>query len=51
MNPSQTAPAPGAAPVRGYLHEDFRLFHLKDLGKGPYEYHYHDFLKIMILIE
>ena len=51
MNPSQTAQAPGAAPVRGYLHEDFRLFHLKDLGKGPYEYHYHDFLKIMILIE
>lgn len=35
---------------RGYLKEQFRLFHLAD-GRGEYiEYHYHTFHKIIILL-
>ena len=36
---------------QGYLKEDFRLFHLKDREQRVYESHYHDFLKITILLE
>lgn len=34
----------------GYLNHDFRLFHLKDIVKKEYTYHYHDFDKIIIFI-
>ena len=47
---SQTQPSSQTSRPQGYLKEEFRFFHLKDLGKGPYEYHHHDFLKILILI-
>ena len=36
---------------QGFLKEDFRLFHLKDKVRPCYEFHYHDFLKIMVLLE
>ena len=36
---------------QGFLKEDFRLFHLKDKVNPCYEFHYHDFLKIMVLLE
>ncbi len=36
---------------RGYLSSDFRLFHLTDTKKQDFEYHYHDFDKIMIFIQ
>ena len=35
---------------RGYLNSDFRLFHLIDTKKQDFEYHYHDFDKIIIFI-
>ncbi len=35
---------------RGYLHEDFRLFHLRDSAGNDLDYHYHDFDKIVIFI-
>lgn len=35
---------------RGYLNEDFLLFHLKDCKSEQYEYHYHDFYKIIIFV-
>ena len=35
---------------RGYLKEDFRLFHLADNNLGPMDYHYHTFHKIIILL-
>lgn len=35
---------------RGYLHEDFRLFHLRDVGVEEMEYHYHEFDKIVIFL-
>ena len=35
---------------RGYLLEDFRLFHLKDAQGAMMDYHYHEFCKIMFLI-
>lgn len=47
---SQTQPSSQTSRPQGYLKEEFRFFHLKDLEKGPYEYHHHDFLKILILI-
>lgn len=37
-------------PKRGFLREDFRLFHIKDQGKSAYELHCHDFYKIMVLL-
>lgn len=37
-------------PQTGYLHQDFRLFHLKDQKKIDFEFHYHDFHKIIILL-
>ena len=36
---------------RGYLHEEFRLFHNRDALGAVTELHYHDFYKIMMLIE
>lgn len=35
---------------RGYLKDDFRLFHIKDNRSLDFEYHYHDFNKIIIFI-
>lgn len=35
---------------RGYLKEDFKLFHLKDKKNLKFEFHYHDFNKIIIFI-
>ena len=32
---------------KGYLLEDFRLFHLKDEGKTKVDYHYHEFYKLL----
>ncbi len=34
---------------RGYLLENFRLFHLKSRGGTQVEYHYHEFCKILLL--
>lgn len=35
---------------RGYLTEKFKLFHLKDKEPREYEYHYHDFHKLIWFI-
>lgn len=35
---------------KGYLLEDFRLFHLKDAKGTKMEYHYHEFCKLVLLI-
>ena len=35
---------------RGYLHKDFEFFHLKDNKNMQFEFHYHDFNKIIIFI-
>lgn len=34
----------------GYLHENFRIFHLADQFQKEFTYHYHDFNKILILL-
>lgn len=34
----------------GYLHDNFRIFHLTDTGQKEFSYHYHDFNKILILL-
>ena len=36
---------------RGYLLENFRLFHLKSRGGAQVEYHYHEFCKILLLLQ
>lgn len=35
---------------RGYLKGDFAFFHLKDMKNVQFEYHYHDFSKIVVFI-
>ena len=35
---------------RGYLHEDFRLFHLADDNHGEFPYHYHAFHKVIVVL-
>jgi AraC-like DNA-binding protein len=35
---------------RGYLSGDFELFHIKDNKNLQFEFHYHDFIKIIIFI-
>ena len=35
---------------RGYLNENFRLFHLADGNHQEIAYHYHTFHKIIILL-
>lgn len=35
---------------RGYLHEEFRLFHLRDSRAQQMDYHYHEFDKIVLLL-
>ena len=36
---------------RGFLLENFRLFHLKSGGGTQVEYHYHEFCKILLLLQ
>jgi len=35
----------------GYLHDNFRIFHLSDTAQREFTYHYHDFNKILILLK
>lgn len=35
---------------KGYLMEDFRLFHLKDAQGAKIDYHYHEFYKLLFLV-
>lgn len=35
---------------RGYLLENFRLFHLRTQGGSEVDYHYHEFCKLLLLI-
>lgn len=35
---------------KGYLLEDFRLFHLKDHGGTKVDYHYHEFYKLLFFV-
>ena len=37
--------------VLGYLHEDFKFFYIKDKSKLDFDYHHHDFNKIVILLD
>ena len=34
---------------RGYLLDDYRLFHLSEPQQGRIEYHYHEFCKLLLL--
>lgn len=34
----------------GYLHSDFKLFYLTDSSKKEFDFHYHDFYKILIFL-
>lgn len=34
----------------GYLHDNFKIFHLSDTAQKEFTYHYHDFNKILILL-
>lgn len=36
---------------RGYLNCEFKLFHLSDIPKQEFEFHYHDFDKIIIFLK
>ena len=35
----------------GYLNDNFKIFHIRDKKDIKFEYHHHDFSKIVILIE
>lgn len=35
---------------KGYLDGDFAFFHLKDMSNMKFEYHYHDFSKILVFL-
>lgn len=43
-------PEQSGADKRGYLNEEFRLFHLKDSRAEQMEYHYHEFDKLVIFL-
>lgn len=34
----------------GYLHQDFRFFHIADQTERTFEYHYHEFNKIIVFL-
>lgn len=34
----------------GYLHQDFKMFHLVDRGRQDYAFHYHDFHKLLLFL-
>ena len=36
---------------KGFLHQHFRIFHLKDTAMKEIPFHYHDFHKIIIFID
>lgn len=36
---------------RGYLYDDFRMFHIRDEEEREYPYHYHDFYKLLIFLK
>ena len=35
---------------KGYLHQNFRLFHIRDKKEQTFDFHYHDFNKIIIFL-
>ena len=35
----------------GYLYEDFKMFHIRTKEEKSYSYHYHDFYKLLILLQ
>lgn len=35
----------------GYLHQDFKMFHLTDRGRRDYAFHYHDFHKLLLFLK
>jgi len=35
----------------GYLNDNFKVFHIRDMQNIEFEYHHHDFNKIVILVE
>jgi len=35
---------------RGFLNENFKMFYLKDKKEYSFEYHFHDFLKVVIML-
>lgn len=39
-----------AFPQEGYLHENYRLFHLRDTAGQERDFHFHDFDKLVILL-
>ena len=41
---------PNEVNKHGYLNTNFKLFHLKDKKAQNFEFHYHDFNKIIIFI-
>lgn len=43
-------PDSSAYEKRGYLNHEFRLFHLRGQMQSPVSYHYHDFHKVLILL-
>lgn len=36
---------------QGYLKEEFRIFHIKDRQERSFSFHYHDFYKVVILLD
>ncbi len=36
---------------RGYLNSNFRLFHINDMSDKTFDYHYHEFDKIVVMLE
>ncbi|MBD5478218.1 MAG: AraC family transcriptional regulator [Lachnospiraceae bacterium] len=36
---------------RGYLYDDFRMFHIVDEEEREYPFHYHDFYKLLIFLK
>lgn len=35
---------------QGYLYDDFKMFHIRDNVEREFQYHYHDFYKILIFL-
>ncbi len=35
---------------KGYLKDNFKIFHLTDNGKREFDFHYHDFYKVLIFL-
>ena len=36
---------------RGYLRDDYRIFHLTDRARRSFAFHYHDFYKVLVLLQ